>query len=225
MALVNLMPPVLTPEVRARLYARATRLAAFTVGYNVIEGLVSVYFGLADETVALFGFGLDSFVEVISGIGIWHMMRRLRARADGEGVDDFEKTALRVTGAAFYLLTGGLILTAVVNFVAGGAPETTFWGVVVAGVSIVTMWLLIRLKMSVGRALGSAAIVADAACTRACLALSFVLLAASLGYAATGIRHVDSLGALVIAALAWREGREAFEKAAGGTCSCGGAAC
>jgi divalent metal cation (Fe/Co/Zn/Cd) transporter len=220
-ALVNVTMPVLAPEVRSRLYARATHLAAFTIGYNVLEGLVSVYFGLADETVALFGFGLDSFVEVISGVGIWHMMRRLRASADGEGADDFEKTALRVTGAAFYLLTGGLILTAAWNLVAGRAPETTFWGAVVGGVSIATMWLLIRLKMSVGRALGSAAIIADAACTRACLALSFVLLAASLGYAATGIRHVDTLGALAIAALAWREGREAFEKARTGTCSCG----
>jgi divalent metal cation (Fe/Co/Zn/Cd) transporter len=220
--LVTPTVPVLAPAARGRLYARATQLAVFTIGYNVIEGLVSVYFGLADETVALFGFGLDSFVEVISGVGIWHMMRRLRASVDGEGTDDFERSALRVTGAAFYLLTGGLILTAASSLVSGRAPETTFWGVVVAGVSIVTMWLLIRLKMTVGRALGSAAIIADAACTRACLALSFVLLASSLGYAATGIRHLDTLGALAIAALSWREGREAFEKARGGTCSCGG---
>jgi len=219
------LTPILAPGARGRLYARATWLAAFTIGYNLLEGLVSVGFGLADDTVALFGFGLDSFVEVISGVGIWHMMRRLRASTDGEGADEFEKTALRVTGAAFYLLTGGLVLTAAWNIVAGRAPETTFWGIVVAGVSIVTMWLLIRLKLSVGRALGSAAIVADAACTRACLWLSFVLLGASLGYEATGIRHVDTLGAIVIAALAWREGREAFEKARTGTCSCGGAGC
>lgn len=171
----------LTPETRARLYARATHLAVFTIGYNLIEGLVSVFFGLEDDTLALFGFGLDSFVEVISGVGIWHMMRRLRASVDGDGVDEFEKTALRVTGAAFYLLTGGLVLTAMANVLRARAPETTFWGIVVAGVSIGTMWLLIRLKISVGKALGSAAIIADANCTRACLALSFVLLASSLG--------------------------------------------
>jgi len=197
-------------------------LALFTIGYNVIEGLVSVYFGLADDTVALFGFGLDSFVEVISGVGIWHMLRRLRASADGESTDAFEKTALRVTGAAFYLLTLGLMATAVVNFLGARAPSTTFWGIVVSGVSIVTMWLLIRLKLSVGRALGSAAIIADAHCTRACLALSFVLLASSLGYEATGLRHIDTLGALVIAALAWREGREALVKSRGGSCGCAG---
>ena len=107
------------------------------------------------------------------------------------------------------------------NLLRGRAPETTFWGVVVALVSIAVMWLLIRLKTSVGRKLGSAAILADANCTRACLYLSFVLLAASLGYEATGIRHFDSAGALFIALFAFREGREAFEKARGGNCNCG----
>jgi len=213
----------LAPQERARLYARASALAVMTIGYNVMEGIVSVYFGLQDETVALFGFGVDSFVEVISGIGIWHMLRRLRATTDGGNADAFEKTALRVTGAAFWLLTVGLVLTAAANLVQGRAPETTFWGIVVASVSIVSMWLLIRLKTSVGRALGSAAILADAACTRACLVLSFVLLASSIGYATTGIRHLDTIGALLIAALAWREGREAFSKARGGNCGCGGA--
>jgi divalent metal cation (Fe/Co/Zn/Cd) transporter len=221
---VQTIASLLAPEARERLYARASLLALVTIFYNLLEGLVSVFFGLQDETVALFGFGVDSFVEVISGVGIWHMMRRLRASADGEGADAFERTALRVTGAAFYLLAAGLLLTAVANFLQGRAPESTFWGVVVAAVSIVSMWLLIRLKVAVGRALGSAAILADAACTRACLALSFVLLAASLGYEATGLRHLDTLGALVIAALAWREGREAFEKARGGSCGCGGCA-
>jgi len=210
------------PRERARLYARASVLAGITIGYNVVEGLVSVFFGLQDETVALFGFGVDSFVEVISGIGIWHMLRRLRASTNGESADVFEKTALRVTGAAFWLLTVGLVLTAAANLVQGRAPETTFWGIVVASVSLVSMWWLIRLKTSVGRALGSAAILADAACTRACLVLSFVLLASSLGYALTGIRHLDTIGALLIAVLAWREGREAFSKARGGSCSCGG---
>lgn len=211
-----------TGEERARLLARANLLALVTIGYNIVEGLVSVGFGLQDETVALFGFGLDSFVEVISGVGIWHMLRRLRANPGAERADAFEKRALRVTGGAFFLLAAGLVATAAVNVARGRAPETTFWGVVVGLVSIATMWALIRLKMSVGRALGSAAIVADAACTRACLALSFVLLASSLGYEATGLRHLDSLGALGIAALAWREGREAFTKARTGTCGCAG---
>ena len=127
----------------------AYALALITIFYNIIEGLVSVYFGLEDETMALFGFGLDSFVEVISGIGIWHMVRRIR-RNGGENADHFERTALRITGAAFYLLTAGLTVTAVVNVIRGHKPETTFWGIVVSLVSIATMWLLIRAKVKVG---------------------------------------------------------------------------
>ncbi len=96
-----------------RLYKQANLLALITIGYNLLEGLVSIWFGLADETIALFGFGADSFVEVISGIGIWHMLRR-QAAANQTNRDAFEQRALRITGSAFYLLTAGLIATAII---------------------------------------------------------------------------------------------------------------
>jgi len=205
------------------LYQRAAALALITIFYNIAEGLVSVLFGLEDESFALFGFGLDSFVEVSSGIGIWHMIRRIR-RSEGETADHFERTALRVTGSGFYILTAGLSFTAIVNLYQGHKPETTFWGIVISLVSIVTMWFLIRSKVKAGKALDSPAILADAACTRACLQLSVVLLIASLGYTFTGIGGFDSVGTLVIAGLCWREGKEAFEKARAGSfsCACGG---
>ena len=85
------------------------------------------------------------------------------------------------------------------------------------------MWLLIHYKTKVGNALKSSAILAYAACSKACLYLSLVLLFASLGYELTGIRVFDSAGALLIAYFAYREGREAFEKSRGLSCSCGGA--
>ena len=194
-------------------------LALITIFYNILEGLVSVFFGLEDETVALFGFGLDSFVEVISGIGIWHMIGRIREKDDASS-DSFEQGALRTTGAAFYLLTAGLMVTALVNLYQGLKPETTVWGIIISAISIVTMWLLIHFKMKVGSLLNSPAIIADANCTKTCLYLSFVLLLASAGYALTGIGGLDSAGALIIALLSFREGREAFEKAKGGSCSC-----
>ncbi|HWR98357.1 MAG TPA: cation transporter [Candidatus Methanoperedens sp.] len=206
---------------RERLLRRANALALVTIFYNILEGLISVGFGLEDETLALFGFGVDSFVEVVSGIGIWHLVRRLRTDG-GEAPDRFERHALRVTGTAFFLLAGGLTAVAAVSIARGGAPESTFWGTVVALVSILTMGLLIRAKVAVGRALGSAAILADAACTRACLLLSFVLLASSLGYRLTGIGGLDAAGAIGIAWFALREGREAFGKARGELCSCAG---
>lgn len=209
---------------RTALYKWASVLALITISYNIIEGVVSVFFGLEDESFALFGFGLDSFVEVASGIGIWHMIRRIRKNG-GESLDHFEKTALKVTGAGFLLLTVGLTLTAAVNLYQGHTPETTFWGIVVSLVSIVSMLVLIHYKVKVGKELNSQAILSDAACTRACLQLSIVLLVSSVGYELTGIGGIDSIGAFVIAGLCFREGKEAFEKAKAGSfaCACGGA--
>lgn len=207
------------PE-RNRLYKTAYSLAVITILYNIVEGVVSVYFGVRDDTIALFGFGLDSFVEVISGLGIWHMIRR--QMSDGQGdPGPFEKRALRITGSAFYLLFIGLLATAAVNLYTGHRPDTTLWGIVIALISVMTMWILVRQKLRVGSALQSEAIVSDAHCTRACMYLSLVLLAASIGYEATGIGGLDSLGALGIAVFSLREGREAFEKARGAmVCSC-----
>jgi divalent metal cation (Fe/Co/Zn/Cd) transporter len=206
-----------------KFYTWASALALITIFYNMAEGLLSVFFGLEDESMSLFGFGLDSFVEVVSGIGIWHMIRRIRLN-DGENPDHFEKTALRITGAAFYVLTAGLAVTSIVDLYRGHKPESTFWGIVVSIVSIASMWALFRAKVRVGKELDSQAILADAACTRACLQLSVVLLAASAGYKFTGIGGLDSIGALVIGVLCFREGKEAFEKARAGSfaCNCGG---
>lgn len=206
---------------REMLYRRAGALARITIYYNVIEGVVSVLLGAQDETVALFGFGVDSFVEVMSGIGIWHMVRRLGGNGD-VAPDPFERRALRITGSSFYILAAGLIVTALLNLYRGHAPETTLWGIVVSSISIVTMWLLARYKLNVGRALGSDAIIADAGCTRVCLYLSFVLLASSIGYEITGVGGIDSIGALGISWFALREGRESFLKARGQGCGCSG---
>lgn len=202
-----------------KLYTRASYLALFTIIYNFIEGIVSVWMGAADETLALFGFGVDSFIEVISAVGVWHMLRRIKANA-GETRDEFEQRALRITGFAFYLLTAGLLLTAVISMYQQHKPETTLWGIVISLVSIAFMWYLIRQKTLVGSALGSQAILADAACSRACVYLSVVLMISSTGYELTGIGSLDALGAILIAWLSFREGREAFAKASGLNCSC-----
>jgi divalent metal cation (Fe/Co/Zn/Cd) transporter len=201
-------------------YNRATFLALFTIVYNLVEGGVSVWMGTADETLALFGFGVDSFIEVISAIGVWHMLRRIRANGN-ETRDEFEQRALRITGTAFYILTAGLLLTAVLNLYQHHRPETTLWGIVISVVSISFMWLLIRAKTRVGTALNSPAILADAACSRACLYLSVVLMVSSIGFELTGIGSLDAIGAVLIAWLTFREGKESFDKAKGMTCSCG----
>ncbi|WP_246166980.1 cation transporter [Oryzomonas japonica] len=209
------------PSTRNKLYAKANFLALFTIVYNFVEGAVSMWLGSADETLTLFGFGVDSFIEVVSAIGVWHMLKRIRGN-NGETRDEFERRALRITGGAFYCLALGLFLTAVVSIGRQHKPQTTVWGIVVSLVSISFMWALIHHKVKVGRALDSAAILADAACSRACMYLSLVLMAASLGYEVTGIGSLDAVGAMLIAWLSWREGSEAFGKAKGMTCCCAG---
>jgi divalent metal cation (Fe/Co/Zn/Cd) transporter len=206
-----------------KLYSFASALALITIAYNIIEGVASVFFGLEDGSMALFGFGVDSFVEVVSGIGIWHMVRRIRT-SNSENPDQFEQTALRITGAGFYILTIGLSIIAAVDLYRGHKPDTTFWGIVVSIISIATMWLLIHYKVKVGKQLNSEAILSDAACTRACLQLSIVLLIASVGYELTRVGGIDSVGTFVIAGLCYREGKEAFEKAKAKSfaCACGG---
>src|SRR5512147_1730571 len=120
---------------RTRFYKWASALALITIFYNIAEGCVSVFFGMQDETMALFGFGLDSFVEVVSGIGIWHMIRRMK-QSDPVTHDRFEKRALQITGGAFYVLAAGLVATSAINIYRGSRPETTMWGIVVSVVSI-----------------------------------------------------------------------------------------
>jgi divalent metal cation (Fe/Co/Zn/Cd) transporter len=209
-----------SPEVnRSRLkqYKRASLLAKITIFYNLIEGIVSVFLGVADETLSLFGFGADSFVEVLSGIGIWNLVQRMRNNPDADpGL--FEKRALRITGTAFYILTVALIITAGINLYQKHQPLTTFWGIIIAAISIFTMWALIHFKVKIGTQLNSDAILEDANCTKACLYLSFALLLASVGFELTGIGGIDSIGAIVIAIFSFREGKESFEKARGESC-------
>jgi len=189
-------------------------LALFTIFYNFAEGLVSIYFGAQDETLTLLGFGIDSFIEVMSGIGILAMVLRIRQYPDAPPIP-FERTALRVTGTSFYLLAAGLGATAIYNFFTAHKPTTTLPGLVISLISLAVMWVLVMGKRKVGRTLGSAPILADANCTMVCIYMSVVLLASSLIYQFTGFGFVDSLGAVGLIYFSITEGMEAFEKAAG----------
>jgi hypothetical protein len=117
-------------------------LALFTILYNLVEGFVSVYFGAQDETLTLFGFGVDSFIEVMSGIGVLTMVIRIRQNIDSPR-PQFERTALRITGASFYLLTFGLAATALYNLFTTHKPTTTLPGLIISLISIAVMWALV----------------------------------------------------------------------------------
>lgn len=205
---------------KQRLYKLAFGLAIFTIIYNIAEGLLATYLGYEDESLALFGFGVDSFIEVISGLGIAHMVLRVQRKPDSNR-DDFEKTALRITGFSFYALVIGLVTTSIYNIWTGHKPETTFWGVVISIISILIMWILIIGKTKAGKQLNSDAILADAECTRVCIYMSIVLLISSGIYQLTNFAYIDSIGTLGLSYFAFKEGRECFDKAKSNKyCSC-----
>uniref|UniRef100_A0A7V2ZL41 Cation efflux protein transmembrane domain-containing protein n=1 Tax=Ignavibacterium album TaxID=591197 RepID=A0A7V2ZL41_9BACT len=190
-----------------------------TIFYNLAEGIVSVYFGAGEETLALLGFGIDSFVEVISGIGIAHMILRMKY-SKVQTQDTFEKTALKITGTAFYLLTAGLIIGSVLNLINNVKPETTIPGIIIALISILTMYWLMTSKLKIGKAMQSDAVIADANCTKTCFYLSFILLASSGLYELFNLMYFDIIGSLGIAYFAFNEGKEAFEKVKSGNLMC-----
>jgi divalent metal cation (Fe/Co/Zn/Cd) transporter len=199
-------------EFLNKYWVYALWLALFTVTYNLAEGFVSIYFGAQDEILTLFGFGVDSFIEVMSGIGIFAMVLRIRQIPDAPR-SQFEKTALRITGVSFYLLTAGLGITAIYNLFTAHKPETTIPGLIISTISIAIMWLLVIGKRKVGHTLNSSPILADANCTMVCIYMSIVLLVSSLIYQFIGFGFVDSLGAIGLIYFSINEGKEAFEKA------------
>lgn len=174
---------------------------------------------MEDEALTLFGFGLDSFIETISALGIVNMTYRLKNDSSLER-SPFEILALKITGWSFYALAFALAAGAVIGLIEQRSPETTLSGIIISSISIFSMWLLIKLKKDVGRKLGSDAIIADANCNLVCMYMSFILLASSLLFEFTGIAYFDILGAAGLIWFSVKEGKEAFEKAAGKECGC-----
>jgi divalent metal cation (Fe/Co/Zn/Cd) transporter len=211
-AIISLM--LSSMETLARYYRYAFWLGLFTVFYNLLEGLVSIFFGLQGEVLTLFGFGVDSFIEVLSGIGIIVMLFRILSNPDSPRTP-FERTALRLTGLSLYLLSAGLVVTAVYNLASGHKPQTTLPGMIISLISIVLMAALVLGKRKVGRVLNSIPILADADCSLVCIYMSVVLLASSLIYGLTGIGFVDSIGAFGLAYFSCHEAREFFGQAKG----------
>ena len=203
----------------AKLYKRAFGLSLFTIGYNIIEGFVSMMFGYQDETLALFGFGVDSFIEVLSGVGIAVMILRIKHNQVSQK-SRFEVRALKITGTAFYILSAGLLIGIAANLIEHHKPETTVWGIIVSIVSIAVMIWLMLAKRKVGKKLHSEPIIADSNCTKICVYMSLVLLVSSLIYELTGFAYADVIGAAGLIYFSVSEGKESFEKARGKECSC-----
>jgi divalent metal cation (Fe/Co/Zn/Cd) transporter len=196
--------PGRTEARRARLHRRARALAWATIAYNTLEGVVAVGAGLAAGSVALVSFGLDSAVEVLSAAAVaWQF---------GGGSDPAtrERRTLRLIAVAFFALAAYVTAEAVRTLLGAGEPDPSPVGIALAAASLVVMPLLVIAKRRTGRALGSASVVADSTQTLLCTYLSAVLLVGLLLNATVGWSWADPVAALVIAAVAVREGVEAW---------------
>jgi len=198
---------------------RALWLAGFTIAYNLLEGVVSMAFGWADDSVALFGFGADSFIEVASALLVlWKLL--------DHGNLARERKATLGIGRLFLGLALGIAGGAILQLTARTHPPTTVPGLVISALSLAFMVFLWRAKLRAAQALDSATVAADAACSRACIQLSVVLFAGSLLFLlAPALWWVDATAALALAVLIGREGlgmvRAARSECFTGGCGCG----
>lgn len=185
------------------LVRRARLLAGASVAYNVVEAVIAVSAGLVAGSVALVGFGLDSIVEVSSGlIVLWQFRHPLP--------ESRERTALRLMALAFFALAGYVGVESARALIGGHEPDTSTVGIVLAAVSLAVMPFLSWAQRRTGRALGSNAVVADGTQTLLCTYLSAALLAGLLLNALLGWSWADPVAGLVIAAVAAREGVQAW---------------
>jgi divalent metal cation (Fe/Co/Zn/Cd) transporter len=184
---------------------RGRRLEYFTVGWNAIEGVVAFVSGVVAGSIALVGFGLDSFIEVTSGVTL---LWRMSVDADVHRREVNERRALRVVGACFLLLAVYVAYESASNLWFKTASEHSVPGIILACVSLIVMPLLSRAKRTVGHALGSAAMHADAKQTEFCTYLSAILLLGLLLNATLGLWWADSVAGLVMVPIITKEGVE-----------------
>jgi len=201
---------VLSVEDRTRLGRRAQLLAGASVTYNLIEAVVAITAGVIAGSVALVGFGLDSVVEVSSGLIIlWQFRHKMP--------ETREKQALRLMTFSFFALAAYVTFESVRALLGDSEPDVSPVGIGLAAASLVIMPFLSWAQRRTGRALGSNAVVADSTQTLLCTYLSGVLLVGLLLNATLGWSLADPIAGLIIAAVAVKEGREAWR---GEACGC-----
>jgi cation diffusion facilitator family transporter len=197
---------------RAGAIRRALGLEYLTIGWNVVEGIVAVVAALAAGSVAILGFGIDSFVEcAAAAVMIWRLRAERSRRFDDEQLEAIEHRARKLVAGSLFLLAAYVSFDAVQTLWSGDRPEFSVVGVVLLVVSITVMLWLARSKRRLAHELGSKALEADAFQTTACWWLSIAALIGVALNGALGWWWADPLAALVIAALIAKEGRESWQ--------------
>jgi divalent metal cation (Fe/Co/Zn/Cd) transporter len=197
-------------DQRAQLLRKGLALEYLTVGWNVVEGVVAVAAAAVAGSVALLGFGMDSFVESASGsVLIWRLLAERRA-ADPEAVERIEHRAQRLVAISLVALAVFVTIDAIRTLVLRDRPHPSAVGIAVTAISLVVMWWLARAKRRTAIALGSRAMEADAFQTTACWWLSLIVLGGIGLNAAFGWWWADPLAALGITWFLVSEAREAW---------------
>lgn len=201
--------PLLTGERRARLVRRVRFLVIFTISYNLIESVVALAAGTVSDSSALLAFGLDSVIEVSSAAAVaWQF--------SGRDPEARERITLRIIAISFFALAVFVVFDAASTFISGHEPQRSVVGVALAALSLLIMPVVSLVQRRSGLSLGSQTVVADSKQTLLCTYMSAALLLGLLANALFGWWWADPIAGLVIAALALREGLEAWR---GDVCS------
>jgi divalent metal cation (Fe/Co/Zn/Cd) transporter len=193
-----------------RLFRLAVVLTVFTIAYNLTVGIVSINFGFDEKTLALFGLGINNFVEIVPTF--WVLARIIRGKSTTVSHTHFERAALQIAAVSFYILAVGIIGAAIFILYSGHKPQSTISGVVISMISLATMSALLYGESKVGMRLRSEVIIAKANRAKDCIYMSVVLFVSSAIYEATELLYIDSIGALGIAYFSFRKGKDCFKK-------------
>nr|WP_241740138.1 cation transporter [Microbacterium invictum] len=185
------------------MHRRVRFIVAFTITYNVLEAVIAIWAGVLASSAALIGFGLDSVVEVLSAVAVaWQFTRKDPER--------WEKATVRAIGLAFFALAGYVTIDAILSLVSRDAPEHSPLGLGITALSLLVMPALAWYETRTGRELGSKSVLADAKQLLLCVYLSGAVFIGLILNSLLGWWWADSVAALVVAALAVREGIEAW---------------
>lgn len=193
------------------LFRKALLLSYLTVGYNILEGVLSIFAGVLAGSIGLVGFGLDSFVESLSGIiMIWRF--RKHGRVSMEEEDKVEKKAIKYVGYTFFVLGAYVFYESIKKLYFKEIPDPSIFGIIIAIVSIIVMPFLFYMKYQTGKKINSRSLITDSKQTLACIFLSFaLLLGLGLNYL-YGFWQADPIVGLIIGIFLFREGHETLEE-------------
>ncbi len=198
-----------------RLYKKGLYLEYLTVGYNILEAIVSIIFGSIANSIALIGFGLDSIIESLSGLVlIWRLSQHGKISKTAE--ERLEKRATKFIAITFFILGVYISFQSVRKLVIKEIPEPSLPGIVIATTSIIIMPLLTWQKYKTGKQINSRALVADSKETLACAVLSLALLLGLGTNYLFGFWQADPIVGMIIAAFLFREGWEGWKETSGG---------